>query len=166
MKKSLLLMSFATALFFSGCGNTQPEIGKNQNLITLKKSRALNENTINLVLTIKTDAEPMEKTAVLIERASQEMDKIGMKYFRIASPSPIHGYTTDIESVNEYCFKNPMGIESKCKVLEQPALTMYILGMKEEIFTTPSWSIKEVLNDPKIKEYTKKFQSEITVVKE
>ena len=101
MKKSLLLMSFATALFFSGCGNTQPEIGKNQNLITLKKSRALNENTINLVLTIKTDAEPMEKTAVLIERASQEMDKIGMKYFRIASSSSIHGYTTDIESVNE-----------------------------------------------------------------
>ena len=43
---------------------------------------------------------------------------------------------------------------------------MYILGMKEEIFTTPSWSVKEVLNDPKIKEYSKKFQSEITVIKE
>ena len=166
MKRSLLLISLATTLFFSGCGNTQPEIGKNQNLITLKKSRALNENTINLFVTIKANAEPMEKVAVSIERAALEMDKIGMKYFRIAAPSPIHGYTTDIESVNEYCFKTPMGIESKCKLLEKDILNMYIFGMKEEIFTTPSWSVKEVLNDPKIKEYSKKFQSEITVIKE
>ncbi len=166
MKKSLLLMSFVTALFFSGCGVNQPEIGKNQELITLKKSKALNENTINLLVIVRADAEPMEKVAVSIERAAQEMDKVGMKYFRIAYPTPIHGYTTDIESVNEYCFKNPMGIESKCKLLEKDILNMHIFGMKEEIFTTPSWSVKEVLNDPKIKEYSKKFQSEITVIKE
>lgn len=166
MKKSLILMSLTTTLFFSGCGMNQPEIGKNQDLISLRKSRGLNENTINLFVTIKANAEPMEKVAVSIERAALEMDKIGMKYFRIASPSPIHGYTTDIESVNEYCFKTPMGIESKCKLLEKDILNMYIFGMKEEIFTTPSWSVKEVLNDPKIKEYSKKFQSEITVIKE
>ncbi len=166
MKKSLILMSLTTTLFFSACGVNQPEIGKNQDLISLRKSRALNENTININVLVKAEAEPMERVAVSIERAALEMDKLGMKYFRIAYPSPIHGYTTDIESVNEYCFKAPRGIDSKCKVLEKDLLNISFFGMKEQIFTTPSWSVKEVLNDPKIKEYSKKFQSEITVIKE
>lgn len=62
---------------------------KNQDLISLRKSRGLNENTININVTIKANAEPMEKVVVSIERAALEMDKIGMKYFRIAAPSPI-----------------------------------------------------------------------------
>ena len=102
-------MSLTTALFFSGCGNTQPEIGKNQNLITLKKSRALNENTINLGVFNPAGVERLldypELDVCIIEIAADDKTRLLRQLNREQNPDVheiVRRFGTDEEDFDDF----------------------------------------------------------------
>lgn len=173
MKKYLLIASIVSIFLFTGCGLKEPQVGENQNLITLTKHKIGNSEHFNAGVSINTKAEAIEKVAVLIQRVSKEFDEVGIKYFTISNnylgmdkvKNGISPFITDIESLNQYCFNTDNGLELKCEPLTFDSVRLYFFGSLEPIYTKPTWSVKQVLSDSKIEEYTKKFQSEITVIK-
>jgi len=102
----------------------------------------------------KLGLETNEQIAILLK------DK-GYKYFRPQFAFPI--YLTDFDSVIKYCYPKQYGLEDKCPRFDRGYITIQFKGM-EKNFQTPSWSIKQVLNDKQIQELTKDIKEKAVYV--
>ena len=154
MKNILLsLIAIFITLGFSGCApqflNGVSPQGKDYN-------SAINRDSGNLKIMTTVEEDIKKRLPILVKAAALEFKKQGYEYFTL-NPNLMYGiypvnsgmnmYITNAKDMLDYCFPNAYGLETKCDKLEKSRLSFFIFSPANKSLETPTWSVKEVIED-------------------